>query len=65
MPRITGYTFDCAWENRALGLAVKRALPIVNGLLAATALVRGMSLVTRNVRDIGDIGISVVNPWNS
>ena len=46
-------------------LAAKSPLPIVDGLLAATALVRGMTLVTRNVRDIADAGIPVLNPWNS
>jgi predicted nucleic acid-binding protein len=46
-------------------LDASRSLPIVDGLLAATALVRGMTLVTRNVRDIADVGIAVLNPWNS
>jgi predicted nucleic acid-binding protein len=46
-------------------LDASRSLPIVDGLLAATALVRGMTLVTRNVRDIADVGIPVLDPWNS
>ncbi len=45
-------------------LAAKRLFPIVDGLLAATALVRGMTLVTRNERDIADAGVPVINPWN-
>jgi hypothetical protein len=46
-------------------LATKRTLPIVDGLLAATALVRGLTLATRNERDVADLGIGVLNPWNS
>jgi toxin FitB len=49
-----------AWGH----LAAKRPFPIIDGLLAATALVRGMTLVTRNVRDIADVGIPTLNPWN-
>jgi predicted nucleic acid-binding protein len=44
-------------------LNAKRALPVVDGLLAATALVRGWSLVTRNVKDVESTGVRVVNPW--
>jgi predicted nucleic acid-binding protein len=46
-------------------LDARRTLPIVEGLLAATALIRGMTLVTRNARDVADAGIPVLNPWNS
>lgn len=46
-------------------LDAKRNLPVVDGLLAATALVRGMTLVTRNVRDVADAGITLLNPWSA
>lgn len=46
-------------------LAAKRPLPVIDGLLAATALVRGLTLVTRNVSDVADLGIPVLNPWES
>ncbi len=35
------------------------------GLLAATALVRDMTLVTRNLRDIADTGVTVLDPWEA
>jgi predicted nucleic acid-binding protein len=44
-------------------LAAKRTLPIVDGLLAATAIVRGMIFVTRDTRDIADTGVRTFNPW--
>ncbi len=40
-----------------------RALPAVDGLLAATALVNGLSMVTRNSEDFDLPGLDVVNPW--
>ena len=44
-------------------LAAKRPLPVVDGLLAATALVREMTFVTRDTRDVADTGVRTVNPW--
>jgi predicted nucleic acid-binding protein len=45
-------------------LASRRSIPVIDALLAATALVRGMTLVTRNIRDVADVGVEVLNPWN-
>ena len=41
-------------------ISAERSLPVVDSLLAATALVRGMTLVTRNVRDIGSTGVALL-----
>lgn len=35
----------------------------VDGLIAATAIVHDLILVTRNVRDFEDTGAVVINPW--
>ncbi len=45
------------------GLAVPDPLPIVDGLLAATASVNGHVLVTRNVRDVARSGVAHLNPF--
>jgi predicted nucleic acid-binding protein len=34
-----------------------------DALIGATALVHGMSVVTRNVGDFARMGVAVVNPW--
>lgn len=34
-----------------------------DALIAATALVHGMTVVTRNVADFDDTGVTVLNPW--
>jgi predicted nucleic acid-binding protein len=36
-----------------------------DALIAATALVHGMTVVTRNVSDFQATGVGVVNPWHS
>ncbi len=37
----------------------------VDGLIAATAIVHDLILVTRNVRDFEDTGATLVNPWDT
>ena len=42
-----------------------RALPVVDGLLAATAITNGLTLVTRNDRDVAGLGAAVLNPFRA
>lgn len=44
-------------------LAAIRPLQVVDGLLAATASVRGLRIVTRNTRDFEGLGVTLVDPW--
>lgn len=44
-------------------LSVPDPLPLVDGLLAATAKVHGLVLVTRNVVDISRTGVPVLDPF--
>ena len=48
-----------AWGH----LMAQRRLPVADGLIAATARVHNLALVTRNVADFSDTGLSLVNPW--
>jgi predicted nucleic acid-binding protein len=41
----------------------ERPRPVVDTLLAATAVQRGMTLVTRNIRDVRGIPVKQLNPW--
>jgi predicted nucleic acid-binding protein len=38
-------------------------LPVMDSLIACTALVHGLALVTRNVDDFARAGVAVVDPW--
>jgi len=46
-------------------LSVPDPLPVIDGLLAATARLRRLTLVTRNVVDIARTGVDSFNPWQS
>ncbi len=40
-------------------------LPVVDGLLAATARVTGLTLATRNTADVAQAGVSLFDPFDS
>ena len=40
-----------------------RALPVMDSLLAATALAHGLTLATRNIADFEAAGVALLNPW--
>lgn len=44
-------------------LSSMRSLPVIDSLIAATALEFGLTLVTRNTKDFDGLGISIVNPF--
>lgn len=54
---------DGAVADRWGRLMAERTLPVIDGLLAATALVHGLTLATRNIRDVARSGVSAVNPF--
>jgi toxin FitB len=44
-------------------LYASRTRPYRDAFIAATALVRGFTLLTRNVKDFEDTGVKLINPW--
>ncbi len=54
---------DMAVAQRSSQLHVPDPRPVRDGLIAATALVHGMTVVTRNVDDFEPTGVAVFNPW--
>jgi predicted nucleic acid-binding protein len=57
---------DSAVALAAAGLHVPNPAPERDALIAATAIVHGLAVVTRNVRDFADVaGLRWVNPWDS
>jgi len=45
---------------RAKGVTV----PVIDGMLAATALHYDLIFVTRNIKDVQDTGVDTLNPWS-
>jgi toxin FitB len=45
-------------------LNVPHPLPVIDSLLAATALEYGLTLVTRNIKDVKRTGVSLLNPFS-
>lgn len=54
---------DTAVALRSARLHLPNPRPVRDGLIAATALVHGMTVVTRNVDDFVPTGVPVLNPW--
>jgi len=54
---------DRAVAECAGGLYSIRTFPPNDALIAATALVHGLTLATRNEADFAGTGVTVVNPW--
>ena len=56
---------DTVVAKRSAMLHVPNPRPVRDGLIAATALVHGMTVVTRNVVDFASTGVKIVNPFES
>lgn len=65
---------EAAFDGRVLGIdnaisdqwgrmSAIRPVPVIDGLLAATALTNGLTLVTRNDRNVAGLGATVLNPF--
>ena len=54
---------DTAVAQRSAKLHVPDPRPVRDCLIAATALVHGMTVVTRNVADFESSGVVLLNPW--
>ncbi|BDC48415.1 twitching motility protein PilT [Bryobacterales bacterium F-183] len=54
---------DTRVAMRSAVLQVPNRRNVVDAMVAATAYVHGMTVVTRNVRDFEGTGVPVLNPW--
>ncbi|MEN3213131.1 type II toxin-antitoxin system VapC family toxin [Methylorubrum populi] len=54
---------DVAVARRCARLHVPDRRSERDAFIAATALVHGMSVVTRNVADFEQTGVAIINPW--
>jgi predicted nucleic acid-binding protein len=67
LPEFTGRIFpvDTAVAQRCARLHVPDPRAERDALIAATALVHGMTVVTRNLADFVATGVPLLNPWNA
>ena len=67
LPEFTGRTLpvDTAVALRCARLHVPNKRGKRDALIAATALVHGMTVVTRNVADFKPTGVAILNPWEA
>ncbi|ECW0107029.1 TPA: type II toxin-antitoxin system VapC family toxin [Salmonella enterica subsp. diarizonae serovar 61:i:z] len=65
LPEFSGRTLpvDTAVALRCARLHVPDKRGERDALIAATALVHGMTVVTRNVADFEPTGVAIINPW--
>ena len=66
--RILPITEDIAdrWGNLSGQARAKNIfIPVIDGLLAATALHHNLTLVTRNIKDVSATNANLFNPWDS
>lgn len=66
LPEFSGRTLsvDTAVALRCARLHVPDKRGERDALIAATALIHGMTVVTRNVADFESTGVPIINPWN-
>ena len=55
---------DTAVALRSTRQHVPNPRPVRDGLIAATAQVHGMTVVTRNLADFEATGVAMLNPWD-
>ena len=55
---------DAAVAQRCAALHVPNRRPERDAFIGATALVHGMTVVTRNVADFTPMGVPTLNPWD-
>lgn len=56
-------TVDNAVADQWGRMSAVRPIPVIDGLLAATAMINRLTLVTRNDRQITGLGVMVLNPF--
>jgi toxin FitB len=74
--RLAGWAegLELSFADRILGIDVatarlwgnwssERPRPVVDTLLAATAVLHGLTYVTRNIRDVRGIPVKLLDPW--
>lgn len=57
------WPINLAVARRSAAIQAQRSTPVRDGLIAATALVHDLKVVTRNTADFQPTGVRLLNPW--
>lgn len=65
LPRFAGriLPFDVEVARACAALHVPVSRPELDAMIAATALIHGLAVATRNTADFADMGVRLVDPW--
>jgi predicted nucleic acid-binding protein len=58
-------SIDTAVARRCAHLHVPNSRAERDALIAATAMVHGLTVVTRNIADFKPMGVALINPWEA
>ncbi len=59
----TGFSRSLSWSPLPGAVSSTQPLPVIDALIAATARVHDMTVVTRNVKDFELARVQVLNPF--
>ena len=64
-PSFSGKVLPVEWEVAEICAQLHAARPrsFRDALIGATALVHGLAVATRNLKDFADMGLELANPW--
>lgn len=66
LDRIIAVDLKVADKWGYIAAVTKKQLPTIDGLIAASAMVHGLKLVTRNLKDFNNIdGLELINPFEA
>jgi hypothetical protein len=54
---------DLPIAMRSAALHVPNPRPVVDAMIAATAIIHGLTVVTRDASDFERMGVAILNPW--
>lgn len=60
---IDSMVMECWAQLQANAVQTGRQLPVMDSLLAATALAHNLTIVTRNTSDFESVDVHLLNPW--
>jgi predicted nucleic acid-binding protein len=66
LPNFKNHILDLDLKTMQIcaALHVEKTRPYRDSMIAATALVHGLTLATRNVKDFLGTGVTIINPWD-